>query len=134
MVLTLSLAILRITMELFQLYSRKVIGYFNQWVNWIELAEYISVILFLVSVGRRRCLCPRTWEWELGVVSLALSWVVLIAWLQAMHWIGIYVTIMTRIIASFARVAIFGLLLVVGFGLTFYLLFYQPSQDDSVVK
>ncbi len=52
---------------------------------------------------------------------------VLIAWLQAMHWMGIYVTI---IIVSFSHVAIFGVLLVVGFGL----LFYQPPQNEIVVS
>ncbi len=129
------LTILRLIMELYQLYSRKVVGYFNDWVNWFELAEYISIIIFLVSVGRSGCFCPQTWEWEVGVVSLALSWVVLIAWLQAMHWMGIYVTITIRIIVSLiTRVAIFGVLLVVGFGLTFYLLFYQPPQNDIGVK
>ncbi len=121
-------------MELLQLYSRKVVGYFNDWVNWFEFAEYVSVIIFLVNVERRECFCSQTWEWEVGVVSLALSWVVLIVWLQAMHWMGIYVTIMIRIIVSFARVAVFGVLLVVGFGLTFYLLFYQPPQDETMVR
>ncbi len=128
------LASLRLIMELYQLYRKKVVGYFNDWVNWFELTEYISIIIFLVSVERSGCFCPQTWEWEVGVVSLALSWVVLVAWLQAMHWIGIYVTIMIRIIVSFARVAIFGVLLVVGFGLTFYLLFYQPPQGEIVVS
>ncbi len=128
------LAILRLIMELYQLYSRKVVGYFNDWVNWFELAEYISIIVFLVSVERNGCFCPQTWEWEVGVVSLALSWVVLIAWLQVMHWMGLYVTIMLRIIVSFSRVAIFGVLLVVGFGLTFYLLFYQPPQNETMVN
>ncbi len=134
MTVALILAILRLIMEMYQLYSRKGVGYFNDWVNWFELAEYISIIIFLVSVERSECFCPQTWEWEVGVVSLVLSWVVLIAWLQAMHWMGIYVTIMIRIIVSFARVAIFGVLLVVGFGLTFYLLFYQPTQDKIEVS
>ena len=118
------LAVIRIIMELYQLYSRKVVGYLNQWENWFELAGYISTIVFLVSVERGSCFCPQTWQWEVGVATLALLWVVLVVWLQAMHWIGIYVTIMIRIIVSFARVAIFGVLLVVGFGLTFYTLFY----------
>ena len=128
------LAIIRIIMELIQLYSRKVIGYFNDWVNWFEFAEYISIIIFLASVKQSKCFCPEMWEWEVGVVSLALSWVVLIAWLQVMPWIGIYVTIMIRIMVSFARVALFGVLLVVGFGLTFYVLFHQPPQRESAVS
>ncbi len=104
------LAILRLIIELYQLYSKKMMDYFSDWVNWFELAEYISIIIFLVSVGRCGCFCPQTWEWEVGVVSLALSWVVLVERLQAMHWTGIYVTIMIRITVSFAHVAIFGVL------------------------
>ena len=130
----LSLAILRLILEMFQLYSRKVVGYIKEWENWFELTEYISTIIFLVSVGRSGCFCPQTWEWEVGVVSLSLSWVVLIVWLQPMHWIGIYVTIMIRIIASFIRVAAFGLFLVAGFGLSFYMLFNQPSRDETMVN
>lgn len=130
------LAILRILVELCQLYSSKVVGYLNHWVNWLELTQSISTIIFLLSMGpggTGRCFCPQAWEWEVGVVSLALSWVVLIVWLQAMHWIGIYVTIMLRIIASFVRVAVFGLLLVVAFGLAFYMLFTMHSQENPVV-
>ncbi len=128
------LASIRFIMELYQMYTKKIVFYFSDWVNWFEFAVYISIIIFLDGVQRSECFCPQTWEWEVGVVSMSLSWVVLIAWLQTMHWIGIYVTIMIRIIASFARVAIFGVLLVVGFGLTFYLLFYQPPQDEAVVS
>ena len=133
---TLFLAIFRIVVELCQLYSSKVVGYLQHWVNWLELTQCISIIIFLFSVrtgGRSKCYCPLEWEWEVGVVSLALSWVVLIVWLQAMHWIGIYVTIMLRIISSFVRVAVFGLLLVVAFGLAFYMLFKQPAPDNQVV-
>lgn len=130
------LAIFRMVVEVCQLYSSKVVGYLQHWVNWLELTQCISVITFLLSMGPHgsgRCFCPLAWEWEVGVVSLALSWVVLIVWLQTMHWIGIYVTILLRIIGSFARVAVFGLLLVVAFGLAFHMLFQQPSQDNTVV-
>ena len=116
-------------MELYQLYSKKVIGYVRDWVNWVEMTQNIASIIFVTSVDRQSCFCPSRSGWEAGIVSIALTWVVLVVWVQTMHLIGIYVIIMLRIIRSFLKVAIFGILLVVGFGLSFYLLFYQPPPE-----
>ena len=112
------------------MYSQKVVGYFRSWVNLIELAQCISIAVFLFDVSGSRCFCPTRREWEAGIVSLSLTWIVLIVWLQTMHWIGIYVTIMLKIIYSFTKVATFGLLLIVAFGLSFYMLFYRPPKED----
>jgi len=113
------------------MYSQKVFGYFKSWVNMIELAQCISVAVFLFDVGGDRCFCLTRREWEAGIVSLSLTWIVLFVWLQTMHWIGIYVTIMLKIIYSFIKVAMFGLLLIVAFGLSFYMLFYRPPKEVS---
>ena len=124
--LILLFAIIQLLMELYQLYIKKVIGYFRNWVNWVEIAHGIASIIFVVGVDKQSCFCP---EWEAGIVSMALTWVLLVVMLKTMHLIGIYVTMMLKIIQSFLKVAIFGILLVVGFGLSFYLLFYQPPQE-----
>lgn len=129
-ILTLCFTIFRTLVELYQLYSKKVIGYFLEWINWFEFAQNIAILVFLFSVDDKTCYCSAKWEWEVGIVSLALTWFVLIIWLQTMPWIGIYVTIMLNIIVSFLKVAVFGLLLVVSFGLTFYTLFYQPPPRE----
>lgn len=126
---TLSLVVLRSLLELYQLYSQKVVGYLRSWGNWIELAQCISIAMFLFDVSGSDCFCPSMREWEAGIVSLALTWVVLLVWLQTMHWIGIYVTIMLKIIYSFVKVAVFGVLLIVAFGLSFYMLFYRPPKE-----
>lgn len=130
---TLFLVILRSLIELYQLYSQKVVGYLRSWGNWIEMAQCISISIFLLDISYQDCFCSSRREWEAGIVSLALTWLVLLVWLQTMHWIGIYVTIMLRIIYSFVKVAIFGVLLIVAFGLSFYMLFYRPPIDSVSV-
>ena len=127
---TLSLVAIRTLLELYQLYSQKVIGYLRSWGNWIELSQCISITIFLFDLSHKNCFCSSKQEWEAGIVSLALTWVVLLVWLQTMHWIGLYVTIMVKIIFSFVKVAGFGLLLIVAFGLSFYMLFYRPPKDN----
>ena len=128
-ILILLFAIVRLLVELYQLYIKKVIGYFRNWANWVEIAHGIASIIFVAGVDKQSCFCASKLEWEAGIVSMALTWVVLVVMLKTMHLIGIYVTMMLKIIQSFLKVAIFGVLLVVGFGLSFYLLFYQPPPE-----
>lgn len=49
---------IRILMELFQVFQLRVLNYFLDWVNWIELLLFTFSILF-VFVFFTDCLCPR---------------------------------------------------------------------------
>ena len=131
---TLALVMLRTLIEVYQLYSQKVVGYLRSWGNWIEMSQCISISIFLIDISYHDCFCSSSRAWETGIVSLALTWLVLLVWLQTMHWIGIYVTIMLKIIHSFVKVAVFGVLLMVAFGLSFYMLFYKPPSDNVISK
>ena len=128
-VLALLLILVRTLFEAYQLYNQKVVNYVLCWENWLEVAQCLSTTIFLFRVTGDECYCPSTLEWQAGIVSLALSSLVLILWTETLPWIGIYVIIMKKIVYSFLKVALFGLLLIIAFGLAFYMLFYRPSNE-----
>ena len=72
-------------------------------MNWVEIAQSIASIIFVADVDKQRCFCLSKLEWEAGIVSMALTWVVLV-WVKTMHLIGIYVIMMLKIIQSFLKV------------------------------
>ena len=127
-VLALLFILVRALFEAYQLYNQKVVNYVLSWENWLEVAQCLSTTIFLFLVTGDECYCASTLEWQAGIVSLALSSLVLILWTETAPWIGIYVIIMKKIVYSFLKVAIFGLLLIIAFGLAFYMLFYRPSN------
>ena len=53
-------------------------------MNWVEIAQSIASIIFVADVDKQRCFCPSKLEWEAGIVSMALTWVVLV-WVKTMH-------------------------------------------------
>ena len=100
--------------------------YLSDWVNWMEIALYICSIIF-VWVFHVDCLCPLTWQWQIGVVAVFLGWIDLIVFISKFPLTGIYVLIFVKIFYTFLKVLILSILLVVAFGLTFYLALTQPE-------
>ena len=118
----------RLLLELYQLYHQKLVNYILSWVNWIEIVQYVSTFLFVLSDPD--CFCATKVVWQEGIVALATSCLSLLIWIESLPWIGIYVIIMKKIVYSFLKVALFGVLLFVAFGLSFYMLFYRPPKEN----
>ena len=104
----------------------QLLHYVADWINWMEIALYILSITF-VLVFRADCLCPLTWQWQIGVVAVFLGWINLIVFISKFPLTGIYVLMFVKILYTFLKVLILSILLVVAFGLTFYLAFTQPE-------
>lgn len=100
--------------------------YLSNWVNWMEIGLYVCSIIF-VWVFHIDCLCPLTWQWQIGVVAVFFGWIDLIVFISKFPLTGIYVLIFVKILYTFLKVLILSILLVVAFGLTFYLAFTQPE-------
>ena len=100
--------------------------YMSDWINWMEIALYACAIVF-VWVFHVNCLCPLTWQWQIGVVAVFLGWIDLIVFISKLPLTGIYVLMFMKIIYTFLKVLILSILLVVAFGLTFFLVFTQPD-------
>jgi len=68
------------------------------------------------------------------VVAVFLGWVGLITFLQKWPVTGVYVLMFVNILASFLKIVFLALLLVISFGLAFYMLLFEPDEVVSVVK
>ena len=119
-------ALVRLAVEVFQL-IRHPLEYIKDWVNWIEIPLYICSILFLF-VFATPCLCAYSWQWQNGVVSVFLAWMILIAFLQKWPVTGVYILMFLNIIVTFLKVVFLALLLIIAFALAFYMLLYDPME------
>ena len=113
-------------MVVVQLY-RKPLEYLQHWVTWLKLPLYFSSITF-VSVFASPCLCVHNWQWQLGVVSVFLAWIVLITYLQKWSLTGMYILMFETIILSFLRIIFLAVLLIIAFSLAFYMLLFDPKE------
>ena len=48
-------------------------SFFTSILNWLEIPLSVCSIIFVSVIGRR-CQCPYTWQWEVGVVAVFLVW------------------------------------------------------------
>lgn len=64
----------------------------------------------------------------IGVVVVFLGWIdLIVSRFSKLPFTGIYVLMFVKILYTFLRMLIFSALLIVAFGLTFYLTFTQPE-------
>ena len=124
-VLVILMAVFRLVLEGIQLWSDKF-AHIKDWINHLEIVLYFTSITF-AWVFHFDCLCPSTWQWQLGVAAVFLGWANLIVFVSNIPFIGIYVLMFSHIFFTFLKVLIFSILLIVTFGLTFYLAFTQPD-------
>lgn len=63
----------------------------------------------------------------MGILAVFLAWVRLFFVLHQFPTIGIYAVMMLTIVVEFLKVFVMATLLVVSFGITFYMAFYEPD-------
>ena len=121
------LALARLILEIIQLLLHFP-HHILDWVNWIEILLFIASIIS-AWVFHADCLCLFDWQWELGVVAVFLGWMTLIIFIAKFPLTGVYVLMFVNILYTFIRVLLLSILLVVAFGLSFYLVFNQPELE-----
>ena len=122
-VVVLLYAVVRLFFECVQMASQKL-AYFKDWINWVEICQYISTCIF-VWIYHDDCFCAVFWQWEVGVAAVFLSWIVMILFVTKIPFFGIYVLILIRILFTFLKFTLLAILLVVAFGLSFYMTFFD---------
>jgi len=132
------LSFIRIIMEIVQIYSRiysRKFYYFFEFKNCLVISSLVSSIIFVTSYGfKSGCQCPVSWQWQFGAFSLLISWMSLILVFKQIRLTGIYVEMLIHIVFTFSKLFVFAALLVISFGLTFYMIFFRPvSQVIYVV-
>jgi len=129
-ILTLTFAVIRLVVEIFQLVQLRQ-DYFLDWVNYFEVPLFLFSIIFC-SVFITDCLCPLNFQWQFGTIAVLLGWLNLVFFIRNLPRIGIYVGMLLHICRTFLKMAVLALLLVVGFSLAFYMAFFDPTFRVSV--
>ena len=119
------LALFRLFLEMYQMISQGL-RYLLDWVNWMEWFLFVCTVIF-ASVFHADCLCVRDWQWQIGIVAVFLGWIELMFFLSKLPLIGIYVVMFLEILKTVLKIIIFSFLLLVAFGLAFYMAFFEPN-------
>ena len=125
-------SLIRLIMELFQAIQLRLVRYALSWVNWLEVLVFCSSIFFVVTFFSD-CLCPTVFQWQVGVVAIFLAWVDLIIFIRKLPGTGIYVVMFLDIFYTFCRLFFLAILLVIAFGLAFFMAFYEPNVNVCVI-
>ncbi|CAN7946350.1 unnamed protein product [Ixodes pacificus] len=117
--------------ELFQIYNTR--WNYLDLENLSEWSCYVCSLLFVTnftdcsySTG-----VPEPWQWQLGVVSVFLSWVLLVIYIRKLPFLGIYVVMFTSVLSTFSQFFMVFFLFIVAFALAFLAVFQNQVQRAS---
>ncbi len=110
-------------------YCNHLLSYVLDFINWLEIAQYVCTIVFVCCVCTSVGLCSSRPVWQLGVTSMFLGWTVLIMFISKFPKIGIYVIILVQICKTYFTMIILTILMIVTFALTFYLTFSDERVE-----
>ena len=98
----------------------------RSFLGTIRFLMFVFAIVF-ASVNFQ---CPRVTntQWQFGALAVFFGWINMITYIKLVPRIGVYVLMFQNVIYSFLKIFLLGLLLIVAFGLAFYMLFRIPSE------
>ena len=79
-------SVVRLILELVR-FIRQLHIFFANFDTWVEVPLFIFAIIF-AAVFDRECLCPRDWQWQVGIAAVFLVWVDLILYMRRMRVLG----------------------------------------------
>lgn len=85
-ILIIIISITRLALECYQ-FIQLVQDYFSDLSNWVEIPLFICSIIFAL-VFDHECLCPRGWQWQIGILALFLAWLDLIFFMRKVRLMG----------------------------------------------
>ena len=85
-VIVIMFAFIRLCFEVFQLLSLGIY-YLKDWVNLVELTLFVCAIIFSF-VFMDKCLCPTSWQWQIGCVAVFLAWIDFIIFIRKLPLTG----------------------------------------------
>ena len=107
----------------------------NNWKEFLSRLFYGTVrfLMFAFAVAFAavfsfQCPCVTNTQWQVGVLAVFLGWINMITYIKLVPRLGVYLLMFQNVIYSFFKMLLLGLLLIVAFGLAFYMLFRTPSQ------
>ncbi|XP_075684342.1 transient receptor potential cation channel subfamily A member 1 isoform X2 [Rhinoderma darwinii] len=127
------MSIFGIIKEVVQMCQQKV-KYLMDSSNIIDWAIHISSILFASS----NCTNPlyvSSWKWQCAACAVFTSWVNFLIYLQRFETCGIYIVMFWEILRTLVRIIIIFFFLILGFGLSFYVLLSpQTAFKDPLLS
>nr|CAB3267274.1 transient receptor potential cation channel subfamily A member 1 homolog [Phallusia mammillata] len=106
--------------------NSKGLSYFQSFTNFLEVSLYILAILTVYSdtnsAGPNYYGVREDWQWQIGAVSVFLSWMVLIMFIRNLPTFGIYVLMFTEVLQTFLKFFIVFVLFILGFAFSFHCL------------
>jgi len=71
--IVIAFAMIRLIAEVFQMFT---LGYFylKDWINIVEVTLFTLSIIFCF-VFTEKCLCPTSWQWQVGCIAVFLAWI-----------------------------------------------------------
>ena len=87
--------------------------------------------MFVSTIGRP-CQCVEALKWQLGAFVIFCAWFNLIVLLKNTPVIGAPINLLFNICYNYLKLVYLPILLVVSFGLPFYMLF--ATNDDGMVR
>ena len=103
--------------------------YIWDYTNWIEAPLFVLAFIFsfnVIKLNYLNMLCLSSWQWQIGIFALWLSWIELLSTSAQFKLIGIYVLMFIKILNSLLKFIPLALLLIAAFALSFHFLLYQP--------
>ena len=117
------LLVLRFSLETSQIaqnHNLDVINYIDKTVLY-----FISILFAFVYVAD--CQCIALWQWQCGTLAVLLSWINFLIFIAKFPMTGLYVIMLIRVFYTFLKVVLLSSLLVIAFGISFYMAFHEPS-------
>ncbi|KAL5457262.1 hypothetical protein EMCRGX_G034509 [Ephydatia muelleri] len=127
-IIIMSAALLAIkAFQLFSLHFR----YFDDPTSVVEPVLYLGAIMFSATFDTP-CLCVPDWQWQIGVGVVLLSWVTLLLHMRRVPVTGLYIVMFFDIFYIFCKVVMLLAVLLVAFGLSFYMIFNNPDSAQRL--
>lgn len=127
------LNVLLLGKELFQIAHSRFL-YLKQWENWLQ---------WLIIIGVFLCVYPetamdirvdvRSWQHHVAAIGIFLTWLELMMLVGRFPTFGLYVQMFTTVAYNFAKFLMAYLCLLIGFGLSFGVLFSNYKSFRSLI-
>ena len=100
--------------------------YFNDFDNYFQLALYTLTIIFIRSFDHE-CWCSTPLRWQIGAFAVFFSWLNFIFVLKYMPYTAVPINMFLSICVAFLRMIFLPILLILAFGIPFYMVFVKVS-------
>lgn len=123
-------SLLGLAIELVQMIQRKC-QYWLELDNYFQLSLYLLTIIFVSGFGND-CWCAPSWQWQIGAFSVFLGWFNFILILKDMPCTAIPINMFISICITFLKLIFLPILLVLSFGIPFYMVFVRTASSYEV--